>query len=279
MVVAEQRRASRMNPSADRPTFSSRPSCGNLVRVAAATLLVVCGIGGPAVSVANEAPDASFGFFPRDAVSGQVVRFVSYACDPDGSLAEQAWDLDNDGSFNDGLGDEVRTAFPAGPHRVSLRATDKTGLATVRSRVVDIAAGSPVYVLPRPLTLPLLSPFPRVRLAGRLTKTGARIRLLAVRAPVCSRVTTRCRGRGCPFRRKSRLKGRKNLRIRAIRGKRLRAGAQLEVLISKRDRIGKYTRFRIMRGRPPLRVDRCLRFGETRASPCPPGLRARAGSE
>ena len=237
------------------------------IRVATA-LVLLCG-GVSSASAANEAPDASFGFFPPDAVSGQVVRFVSYACDPDGSLSQQAWDLDDDGSFDDGLGSEVQTVFPVGPHRVSLRATDRKGLAAVRTKVIDIAAGSPLYLLPRPRTPTLLSPFPIVRLAGRLTKTGARIRLLAVRAPVCSRVTIRCRGRGCPFRRKTRLKGRKPLRVRALQGKQLRAGAQLEVLVSKRDRIGKYTRFRIMRGRPPRRMDRCLPFGETRGRACP----------
>ena len=237
------------------------------IRVATA-LVLLCG-GVSSASAANEAPDASFGFFPPDALSGQVVRFVSYACDPDGSLAQQAWDLDDDGSFDDGLGSEVRTAFPAGPHRVRLRATDRKGLAAVRTRVIDIAAGSPLYVLPRSRAPALLSPFPIVRLAGSLTGTGARIRLLSVSAPVCSRVTIRCRGRGCPFRRRTRQKGRKPLRVRALQGKRLRAGAQLEVLVSKRDRIGKYTRFRIMRDRPPLRVDRCLPFGEKRGKACP----------
>jgi hypothetical protein len=250
-----------------------------IVRAVTVMLALAFGVGGASAAMANEAPDASFGFFPNDAVSGQAVRLVSYACDPDGSLAEQAWDLDDDGSFNDGLGDEIRTAFPAGPHRVSLRATDKQGRTAVRTRVIEIAAGSPLYVLPRPLTAPLLSPFPVVRLAGRLTETGARIRLLEVRAPVCSRVTTRCRGRGCPFRRKTRLKGRRPLRVRALQGKALRAGVRLEVLISKRDRIGKYTRFHVMRGQPPLRVDRCLRFGARTGSPCPDDDGARAASE
>ena len=259
--------------------LSFRPSCATLARVAVATLVLICGVGGASSSAANEAPDASFGFFPGDAASGQVVRLVSYACDPDGSLAEQAWDLDDDGSFNDAVGREIRTAFPAGPHRVTLRATDKQGLTAVRARVIDVAAGSPLYVLPRPLAPTLLSPFPVVRLAGRLTGIGARIRLLGVRAPVCSRVTTRCRGRGCPFRRKTRLKGRKPLRVHALEGKTLRAGVRLEVLISKRDRIGKYTRFRIRRDRPPLRVDRCLRFGAASGSPCPDDFGARAASE
>jgi hypothetical protein len=38
-------------------------------------------------------------------------------------------------------------------------------------------------------------------------------------------------------------------RIRAFEGKNLRKGVTLEILVSKRDRIGKYTRFRIVRER------------------------------
>jgi hypothetical protein len=262
-----------------RPTPSLRLSCATLACVGIATLVLLCGVGRPSAAAANEVPDASFGFFPRDAVSGQVVHLVSYACDPDGSLAEQAWDLDNDGSFDDGLGDELLTVFPGGLHRVSLRATDEDGLAAVRARIIDVAAGSPLYVLPRASRPPLLSPFPVVRLAGRLIETGAQIKLLAVRAPVCSRVTIRCRGRGCPFHRTTRLKGRAPMRVRALRGRTLHAGVRLEVLIRKRDRIGKYTRFRVMRDRPPLRVDRCLRFGAASGSPCPDDIGARAASE
>jgi PKD domain len=239
-----------------------------LVRVTTAILALGL-LADASASAQNAPPDAGFGFFPRDPVSGQMVRFVSYACDPDGSLVEQAWDLDNDGSFDDGRNAQVVTSFTAGLHTVRLRATDNDGAAVVRARTVGVVPGSPEYVAPAPFSPPLLSPFPVVRLAGRLTETGARIRLLTVRAPICSRVTTRCRGRSCPFRRRTKLAGRKVTRIRAIQGKNLSAGVRLEVLISKRDRIGKYTRFRIRRDRPPLRLDRCLRFGDTRGTPCP----------
>jgi hypothetical protein len=207
--------------------------------------------------------------FPRDPVSGETVRFVSYACDPDGRLGQIAWDFDGDGQWDDGLGRVVRHAFDAGSHSVSSRATDSKGARSTRARVVDVTAGSPEYVLPRPFTPPFLSPFPVIRLAGTLTPRGARVRLLTVRAPVCSKVTVRCRGDGCPRRRVSRVKGRNVLRIRAFDGTRLRERAKLEVLVSKRDRIGKYTRFTIRRGRSPLRFDSCLGFGAKRGSACP----------
>jgi hypothetical protein len=207
--------------------------------------------------------------FPSDPVSGEIVRFVSYACDPDGRLAQIVWDPDGDGEA-DGVGRVVRHAFDAGSHTVRSRATDFKGAQSpAKTRVVDVRPGSPEYVLPRFFTPPLLSaPFPTIRLAGTLTGMGIRVSLLTVRAPVCSVVTVRCRGVGCPVRRVTRLKGRKVLRIRAFDGKRLRQGVRLEVLVNKRDRIGKYTRFRIGDGRY-TRSDACLRFGDRRGGRCP----------
>jgi hypothetical protein len=246
-----------------------RRSCANSLLALTATFAVLA-FGTAAPSLGNEPPDASFGVFPSDPVAGEPVRFVSYACDPDGSLAELAWDLDGDGSWDDGLGAAAQGRFAPGSQRVSLLATDMQGAQSSRSRLISMAPRS-VYVLPRPFTPPLLRPFPVVRLAGSLTERGARIRILSVRAPVCSRVTVRCRGATCPVRRVTRLSGRKPLHIRAIEGKRLRAGVRLEVLVSKRDRRGKYTRFRILRGRVPLRFDSCLRYRATRGSACRQG--------
>ena len=74
-------------------------------------------------------PDASFATFPTDPVAGQTVRFVSYACDPDGGSIEQAWDLDGDGIFNDGFGPAASRAFRAGSPAVGLRVIDDEGSA------------------------------------------------------------------------------------------------------------------------------------------------------
>ena len=126
-----------------------------------------------------------------------------------------------------------------------------------------------LYELPRPDTDRLMSPYPVVRLAGRLTPRGARIRVLSVlRAPKCARVRVSCRGRSCPAKRASRYIGSGALRFRRFE-RRLRAGTVLTVRISKGDLIGKLTRFRIRRGRVPSRSDRCLRPGERSGSPCP----------
>ena len=201
---------------------------------------------------ANERPDADFGFFPSDPVAGQPVRFVSYACDPDGAVFDQEWDFEGDGGFDDAFGAEVLHTFAAGPHTVALRVTPLEGASVVRTVTLNVRAEGPVD---ETFTPPPLSPFPVVRIVGQLTRTGARIRFLGVRAPVCSRVTTICRGRTCPFKRHSRLMGRNGIRVRPLSGKSLRAGVRLEVRVTKRDRVGKYTRFKIRRGRPPARKD------------------------
>jgi Glycine rich protein len=140
----------------------------------------------------------------------------------------------------------------------------------------------PSYPLPPPNTpaqpppttelagpLQLMSPFPVVRIAGRVTTLGARIGLLSVRAPFNATIRVRCRGRGCPRRQAKRARG-INRAVRFRRFERsLRIGTVLEVRVSRARVIGKFTRFRIRRGRSPSRRDMCLRPGASRGSPCP----------
>jgi len=222
-------------------------------------------LAGTSAAIANQPPDASFGVFPTTPAEGQTVRFVSYACDPDGAVFDQQWDLDDDGRFDDAFGANVVGTFQAGSHRIRLRVVPVDGAPVVRTRAIDVV---PSLVAPETFTPPLLNPFPVVRITGQLTGAGARIGFLSVRAPVCSTVTTLCRGRSCPFRRARLLVGRHGSRVRSLAGKSLRAGVKLEVLVTKRDRIGKYTRFEIRRNKPPSRVDGCLRFGATAPGDC-----------
>jgi len=231
--------------------------------------LVVAGAAAAPALAANARPDANFGVFPRNPVSGQMVRLVSYACDPDGKVAEQAWDLDNDGVYNDAFGANATRSFGPGPHRVRLRATDRSGLEAIRTRIVDVEPGSPDYVIPRPFDPPLLSPFPIVRLNGQVIAAGTRIRVLSVQAPVCSRATVLCGGPTCPWRRATKKMGRRPTRFPKLRHV-LAPGTRLVVLVSKRDRVGKYTRFEIRRNRTPKRRDLCLAFGTRRGIPCRP---------
>lgn len=122
-----------------------------------------------------------------------------------------------------------------------------------------------------PSPLRLMTPSPIVRIAGRFTRRGARIRILSVKAPQGTAILVRCRRRGC--RRHSVQLGRGI--GRAVRFRRFersfRAGTILEVFVSQSNTIGRVTRFQIRRGRPPKRKDLCLRPGQRRGSQCPDG--------
>ena len=114
--------------------------------------------------------------------------------------------------------------------------------------------------------LRMMSPFPMVRLRGVLTRRGASIDLMAVRAPRAATIRVVCRGRGCPL----------SLRVRRGPARRIRelqrslpAGTVIEVFVTRPGRYGKYTRFVIRRGTPPRRVDRCALAGSARPVACP----------
>ena len=128
---------------------------------------------------------------------------------------------------------------------------------------------SPPAGTPRPLVQPLrlMSPFPVVRVVGRLTRDGARIQVLSVKAPASSRIL-RCFRRGCRRRAATQGLGRRPVRFRRFE-RLLRAGTMIEVRVGRGDAIGKYTRFRIRRGRRPARRDQCLDPGASRGTPCP----------
>jgi PKD domain-containing protein len=222
----------------------------------------------PAVVLAqNQRPDASFHFSPEDPRAGAPIQLLSTSCDPDGELVRQAWDLDGDGAYDDAEGPTVTQTFSEpGAHLVGLEVTARGGATDTHRRTVMVDT---TYALPRPDTDRLMTPFPVVRLAGQLTRRGARVRVLSViRAPVCSVVRVTCRGSSCPVRRVSAFAGRRPVRFRRFE-RRLRAGTVLTVRVSKNDLIGKFTQFKIRKEGAPERSDRCLRPGRRAGSPCP----------
>jgi hypothetical protein len=220
----------------------------------------------PAAGLAQaEKPGASFSFAPEDPRVGDSVEFVSSSCQPGGKLQRQTWDLDGDGQYDDAEGPQANMTFPApGPYSVGLQVSGRGGTDTERRQVMV----ETIYVLPRPASTRLLSPFPVVTLGGRLTSNGARVTVLAVRAPVCSLVTVTCRGRGCPTRRATSYVGHRRLRLRRFE-RAYRAGAAITLRISRGSAIGKYTRFSIRKHAAPTRKDLCLRPGQSKGSRCP----------
>jgi PKD repeat protein len=223
-----------------------------------------------AIAIGGRPPVAAFTFTPPSPNPGDRVTFFSTASDPDNQIVEQAWDLDNDGSFNDGFGPTAARNFPAaGPYTVRLRVTDEGGLSTIGS--VTLAVGSFPQAALFSRGMPLLNPFPIVRLVGTIGRRGARLRRLLVTMPSGASMTVRCNGRGCPFRRTTRAaslppelqlapvaRTAALVRVKRLERRLLRVGTTIRIYITKPNEIGKYTRFKIRRGRAPSRIDRCL---------------------
>jgi hypothetical protein len=119
----------------------------------------------------------------------------------------------------------------------------------------------------RPRRPELLRPFPRVRIKGFFTSSGAVVQLATVTAPEGALIEVSCRGPDCPFRRRAQPAG-PGLRLRTLE-RSFRAGTKVEIRITKPMLIGKYTSILVRAGRPPVRRDRCLMPGSVRPVRCP----------
>jgi hypothetical protein len=220
-------------------------------------------------------PPVSFVSFPQKPIPGEQVTF---AYSPGPALpSPPEWDLNGDGIFPDATGPRAARAFPApGVYLVGLRVTDIEDAVSTAYQPVTVSspvgpAGKPGKAIPR-----LMSPFPVVRITGKVGPKGALIRRLTIRAPTGSTVSIRCRGRGCPFRRKNQTLAQagaktasKTIRVKKLERRLLRGGTSIKILVSRPGEIGKYTRFKIRTAKAPLRVDLCLAPGSTAPKECP----------
>lgn len=132
------------------------------------------------------------------------------------------------------------------------------------------SGGSTGTTPPAPSAPRKLRPFPKVVVAGRVARGRTFISGLIVRrGPRGAAVSVRCRGRGCPrggYRGKLNRRGELRLRrFQRIYG----PGATIEIRITKRGAIGKFTRLRVRRRGVPSRRDACLMPGATKFSRCP----------
>jgi hypothetical protein len=218
------------------------------------------------VSVAGQPPVASYTFAPAAPRVNDPVAFTSTSTDADGSLGELAWDLNGDGVYDNGSGPTALRSFAAaGSYVVGLRVTDNDGAVSFYSQTVPVSP-APAVLVPALVGPRLLSPFPVVRIAGRTSRHGVRIRLLSVDAPRGTTVEVRCHGRGCPF--QSRVRATNKVRMRDLE-KRLRAGVKVRIYVTSSTSIGKYTVFKIRKHHEPLRRDKCLMPGSMRPFVCP----------
>src|SRR5262245_10314534 len=97
------------------------------------------------IVVQNRNPSAGFTVSPSSPSTLQNVTFTSTSTDQDGSIASYAWDLDNDGNFNDGTGSEAsRSSPPAGSYTVRLQVTDDKGGTDIATKTLSVGNQPPV---------------------------------------------------------------------------------------------------------------------------------------
>jgi hypothetical protein len=204
------------------------------------------------ITIGNRPPTAAFTIVPLNPVAREVVVLTSAAADPDGPIALQEWDLNGDGVFGDQTGEAALVSWRRpGTYPVALRVTDSNGATAVAQQSVVVAPRPPKQFARTPI----------VRVVGVPTETGTWLRLLSVTAPKGAHVGIRCRGEGCPYRRKRTIAKGGRIVFRAMAGG-FDAGAVIQIRVTRPETIGRYTRIKIRAGRRPARVDRCLMPGQ-----------------
>ncbi|MGD1058240.1 MAG: Ig-like domain-containing protein, partial [Solirubrobacteraceae bacterium] len=218
------------------------------------------------VTQALSAPLASFKWIPGAPNAGEPVTLISTSTDATAPITSFAWSSGGNSVFVQGEASLTTSFATPGLHVVQLRVTNTAGQSST------VAETIPVSTAP----VPLMQPFPVVRMAGSYNATGAKITVLSVLAPVGAKVAITCRGPHCPTKSLAFLAtaGAKNksgtVLITFRRFERsLRGGVVLSIWVSKQGEIGKFTRFTIRRGKSPSRVDECLNPAGTVPLVCP----------
>jgi hypothetical protein len=112
----------------------------------------------------------------------------------------------------------------------------------------------------------MIKPYPVIRISGVLTKNGAKLSVLTVKAPHGVRITLTCKGRGCPL--KEVAQATKLWHIPQFE-RELRAGTRLTIAVTKPGYISKVTTITIRKGKAPARSDMCRMPDATKLTRCP----------
>jgi hypothetical protein len=251
------------------PTISGDPTPGSLLTVTASPGAwtpagATAGYdwlrctGADLASCAPIAGSCDFGYTVRDADLGYTLRVrltvtepgqapASGSSDPTAVVVNKPYSIPTPGDS----GQTCVVVTPTGPGQGTFTSGGQTGLGTT----------------PAPDTsLKFIDPFPSVRISGRFTRSRTKLTRVTINAPGGARIGVRCKGRGCPYRRKAIAV--KLVRVRALQ-RNYRPGATIEIRVTQPRTIGKYTRVKTRRGKAPLRIDRCLMPGSTRPVRCP----------
>jgi Bacterial Ig-like domain/PKD domain len=237
---------------------------GNIGRSEPATFTVLAPAA-PAITTPSP-PTASFKWIPANPQAGEPVTLASSSTAGSSPIVSYAWSLAGNGVFTHGESTLTTVFATPGSYTVQLRVTDANGLSSTVAEKVAVATAA----------IPLMQPFPVVRMAGSFSRSGAKISLLAALAPVGANVTITCHGKGCPTKSQGFVAaaGAKSksgtVQIKFKRFERfLHSGIVVEIWISKHGQIGKFTRFVIHAGKSPTRVDQCLNPAGTTPIVCP----------
>jgi hypothetical protein len=98
--------------------------------------------------------------------------------------------------------------------------------------------------------------------------------MLTARGPYGALAQVRCKGRGCPAKlSRAKLKTKSKKGSATLHFKRferfLPGGVELQVSVTKKGMVGKYTRIKIRKLALPVRTDLCLMPGSTKPKACP----------
>jgi hypothetical protein len=114
----------------------------------------------------------------------------------------------------------------------------------------------------------------RIAYDARVTRRYTVItKLLIQPAYTGTTVRLRCSGRGCRFTSKTRTVARQTRRLdltTLVRGAKLRPGAELQIRVTRADRIGTMATLGIRARNRPRRITRCLFPGDPMPAACPP---------
>ena len=112
-------------------------------------------------NVGSQQPVAAFTVSDETPDPNQDVTLTAAPTDPDGdAITSLAWDLDDDGAFDDGTSATAHVSFPSGGHLVGLKVRDAlgdTGIRFVRISVTGSASPTPTPT-ETPTTTPTATP-------------------------------------------------------------------------------------------------------------------------
>jgi PKD repeat protein len=210
--------------------------------------------------VVNARPRAAFTVRPTKPLEGREIDFISTSRDPDGPIAKQEWDLDDDGRYDDGTKVLASTrTLKKGDHDVHLRVTDSKGATAVVTQTVKVGA--------KPYTS---SPDVTKTLGYARRSWGIQVVALYVSVPARTTVKVTCKGRGCPRGTFVKRSGKRatQLRFNKFRGF-LKAGAKITVISSRNGSIAEYFTYTV-RGdhKEPLKRKRCKAPGSKKYRSC-----------